>query len=523
MEKLCCRISIVLALSSGLASFCPLGLANPINIKETSLTPNHELSQTPSAKLAQLVQLSDEIEESINALEVFPKDTLSESEASLDDEKIQALQQQLEILKLKNTQLMLQNLINAEKYKMELTQLEQEKDKLALKNELQDEKNQQALAELTAEKDKLVLENELQTARQTQVTAELEASKKRLELQNQINEQEQQVLLTQLDNERKKIALQNALLEKNKQQELAIQLKTAQLNLEMSQLELEKAKKTVEVELLTEKITAREQRQIWEDQVNTPQAYLKEPFIEGHLVISDRRIDLDTLIVPGVSEYVIERLNFFNNKDIQYPIFLVIDRCYGGSVMEGAKIVEAMQNSRAPVYVVVKSLAASMAAVITALAERSYAYPNALIVHHQMSSFAFGNQRQLEEQLDITQEWSQRLMTPVAEKMGLSLAAFVEKMYEHNSSGNWREFADVAVKLNWVNTLIEDIRDNSVTKKPEEIEPEQVEESTELLSHKRHDQYGQVYQEIPYLGPLDFYFLYNPDNYYRLSNTSPQK
>ncbi|MDY6992284.1 MAG: ATP-dependent Clp protease proteolytic subunit, partial [Pseudomonadota bacterium] len=512
----CYPISLLIGLSTSLAS----PLAMPAQAEQASptqeITPND--TPTPRSKLAQLVQLSDEIEDSIESLTTLPKEKLAkQAQSDSDNEKIQALQQQLELLKLKNTQLMLQNLINAEKYKMELTQLEQEKDRLALKNELQNEKNRQALSELTAEKEKLVLENELQTAKQTQVVAELEALKKRLELKNQINEQEQKVLLTQLDNEHQKIAMQNALLEeKNKQQELEIQLKTAQLNLEMSQLELEKAKKTVEIELLSEKITAREQKEIWDNQVNEPQPYLKEPFIDGHLVISDRRIELDTLIVPGVSEYIIERLSFFNNKDEQYPIFLIIDRCYGGSVMEGANIVEAMQNSQAPVYVVVKSLAASMAAVIAALAERSYAYPNAQIVHHQMSSFAFGNQRQLEEQLDITQEWSQRLLKPVAEKMGLSLETFVEKMYAHNSSGNWREFADSAVKLNWINTLIEDIRDKSYIKKPVELESEPLEESSELLTQERHDRQGQLYREIPYLGPLDFYFLYNPDNYYRL-------
>ena len=77
-----------------------------------------------------------------------------------------------------------------------------------------------------------------------------------------------------------------------------------------------------------------------------------------------------------------------------------IDRCPGGSVMEGYRIVKAMQASKAPIHVVVKSFAASMAAVITTLAVHSYAYPNAVILHHQMSTGANGNMTQIKEQVE---------------------------------------------------------------------------------------------------------------------------
>ena len=65
---------------------------------------------------------------------------------------------------------------------------------------------------------------------------------------------------------------------------------------------------------------------------------------------------------------------FFNNKSKTDPIFIVIDRCPGGSGMEGARIVQAIKTSPAPVHVVVKSYAASMAAIILAQADHSYAF-----------------------------------------------------------------------------------------------------------------------------------------------------
>src|SRR6202044_541256 len=100
-----------------------------------------------------------------------------------------------------------------------------------------------------------------------------------------------------------------------------------------------------------------------------------------------------------------DRIHYFNNKDESLPIFLVIDYSPGGSVMEGYRIVKAMQASKAPVHVVVKSYAASMAAVITTLAPHSYVYPNAVILHHQMSDMAWGNLTQHKEQLKVMEEW----------------------------------------------------------------------------------------------------------------------
>ena len=40
-----------------------------------------------------------------------------------------------------------------------------------------------------------------------------------------------------------------------------------------------------------------------------------------------------------------------------------------------------------------------MAAVITTLAPHSYVYPNAVILHHQILSFSFGNLTEQKEQL----------------------------------------------------------------------------------------------------------------------------
>src|SRR5260221_10572633 len=113
--------------------------------------------------------------------------------------------------------------------------------------------------------------------------------------------------------------------------------------------------------------------------------------MNGVLSISDRRIALNGVITSETANRVTERINYFNNQNKEFPIFIVIDDSPGGSVMAGYKILKTMHSSSAPVYVVVKSYAASMAAAICTLAQRSFAYPNAVILHHPISNGSHGN------------------------------------------------------------------------------------------------------------------------------------
>jgi len=439
----------------------------------------------------------------------------SPTEFITTDPEINELKKQYDLLKLQNAILSTQNVIEAEQHQKELMKLHKEKDTLTLQNELLAEKNLKKLAQLTAEKEKLLLENELETAKRQQFVSNLEAMKNRLELESQIYEYEKKRMLIGLEKEHEQLAMQNSIVaEKNKHEELKIQLEATMLNFEMTKLEYERNKRTLKLEELSEKISEREQTEMWEDQVNKPIEYLKNPFVDGYLVVSDRKIALEEVIFSGTAEYITERINYFNNKNTEYPIFIIIDRCYGGSVMEGSKILEAMQNSQAPVYVVVKSLAASMAAIITSLAERSFAYPNAIIVHHQMMSFMFGNRTQIEEELEIGKEWTKRIMSPVAKKMGITMDEFVEKMYASSSSGNWREFGDNAIKIKWVDTIIKDIRDVSFNRRPTDMENNE-DDIFIFAKEEKVDSQGNHYVELPRLTPLDVYYLYNPYNYFR--------
>ncbi len=435
-----------------------------------------------------------------------------------DTDEIRVLKEKLESLKLQKAITSARSFIQNEKYKNKLLELQQEKDKLELLNELQAERIRHELLQLQADKEKLLLENELQAAKQIQLLADLEAIKTRLVLENERYEQEKKKLLAKLEIEKEQLALRNAIAEEKQRREgLKLQMDMANFGVEATKVELTRSKLSLEVEELTQKIHVRRQKEVWESQVNRPKEYLKNPFVDDHLVISDRKIELDLVIFWGTAKYVNDRIHYYNNMSTEYPIFLIIDTCFGGSVTEGAKILEAINSSRAPVYVVVKTLAASMAAVITTLAKHSYAYPNALVIHHQIFTFVFGNQREIAEKMKTIDEWTKRILHPVAEKMGISMDEFVQRMYKNNSLGDWLEFADAATKLKWVNTIVKDMRDTSFIRYPT---PKTDKEERYLMAkaaihNEKIDSQGQGYVELPRLNPLDIYFLYNPNNYYR--------
>ena len=185
--------------------------------------------------------------------------------------------------------------------------------------------------------------------------------------------------------------------------------------------------------------------------------------------------------------------------------------------MAGWHILKTMQSSQAPVYVVVKSFVASMAACITTLATRSYAYPNAEILHHQPWTFAFGKVREQKEAYERLQQVWKRFGGLVAKKMGISLQALDKKFYEKSARGDWAEFADNAQKLKWVDYVITGIKDSGRREMPDpanytcEKHWEEYFGTTEKSSTLDN---AVVY--LPPLGPKDFYFLYNPDDRYQI-------
>lgn len=380
--------------------------------------------------------------------------------------------EQLKAIKTQFDRISYSNKIAEENAKAKMKEIDFELQKISLENKLAIEKNKKEIYDLTQKLERLKTENDLKNEEIRAISLSNSKEKNSIEIE-----------LKRMELAEKKLKHENEILKSK----------------------LEKLKTEIEL---------RDKKDEWKKQSNTDPKYYNNPFNEKNreLIISDRRIAMNGPITKDTADYVTERIHYFNNISTQ-PIFIVIDNSPGGSVMAGYRILKAMDSSKSDVYVVVKSFAASMAAVITTMAKKSFVYPNAIILHHQMSTLNWGNMTQLKEQLEWAKEWEKRLHTPVAKKMGISMDEFRRKMYEKNSDGDWQEFGDNAVNYKWADYIVDRIEETSFVKNPDYKELGTSKQA--FYYEEKTDEKGQRYVNLPRLEPFDFYFIYNPDRYYR--------
>ncbi|MEM1423195.1 MAG: ATP-dependent Clp protease proteolytic subunit [Planctomycetota bacterium] len=424
---------------------------------------------------------------------------VADAQAAPEKSGVQLMKEELDRL---NTEYQLMK----QRQKMELAQAELERTEIASKSALREARLRDELAASRASAERAQAEAELIRAR-----AALEAAKQSQELAAMRAMIERRSVERQMADAKTREGLEETRLDALESE--------ARANLARSAFAEAKARyDTMTLELreqlaeLQRDLDVRKKKDEIAGMVTDDIVYHDEPFRDGTLYVSDRRIPLNGAISWGTGSYVADRIQFFNNQCEDKPIFIVIDSSPGGSVMEGYRVLKAMDASRAPIHVVVKSFAASMAATITTLADHSYVFPNAIMLHHQMSSGMRGNMTQQQESLENSLEWQRRLAKPIADKMGVSLDRFVELMYENNSDGDWEEFAQEAVELNWADHIVTELRETGLRNRPGTGDA-----GPGFTAQMRTDENGRKYIELPPLQPFDHYFMYDPYNFYRVA------
>ena len=331
--------------------------------------------------------------------------------------------------------------------------------------------------------------------RQAKQASDLEI--KKLEAENRIRQLKNDAAGAMDDAEKSQLNLKTAIA--NVKATLASGEKDARRAEFEADVKLASAQAAVEYARL-EKIgeIARLQKKV-EETSNRKISHPLEPLADGVLRISDRRIPFNGIVDETLAKFVCDRIAFYNALDKKAPIFIVIDRSPGGSVMSGYQILQAMESSQAPVYVVVKGYAASMAAIITTMAKRSYVYPQTVVLHHQASTSLSGNQTQLEQQLKWSKIWCERIFVKVANKMGITVDEFVAKMYAAVSTGDWKVLGTEAVKLKWVTNVCERMNEEGVNTTP----------AVPALAEMKPDGLNGTTALNP-LTPFDIWWIYDP-------------
>lgn len=105
--------------------------------------------------------------------------------------------------------------------------------------------------------------------------------------------------------------------------------------------------------------------------------------------------------------------------DGKTPIYLVINSP-GGSVIGGAQIITAMQESKSKIYTVCIEMCASMAFMIHQYGEKRYMLDRSIIMSHQASTGVDGEMEKIYSILKLLSKYLVDLDAPIARRAGLT-------------------------------------------------------------------------------------------------------
>lgn len=137
---------------------------------------------------------------------------------------------------------------------------------------------------------------------------------------------------------------------------------------------------------------------------------------------------LATQVSTKSANDVIESIREANSKSPGKPIFLLLDSP-GGSVIDGARIISAMQASKSPVYTVCLQICASMAAMILEYGKERYAVDRSIIMFHPASvtGLVAGELDKVVSRFSFLQRYVDKMDHYTAQRAGLTYDAFKAK------------------------------------------------------------------------------------------------
>jgi len=109
------------------------------------------------------------------------------------------------------------------------------------------------------------------------------------------------------------------------------------------------------------------------------------------------------------------------------PIYLLINSP-GGSVLDGAQIVSAIEGSVAPVYTVCEQLCASMAAIIHQYGKERLMYDRSILMFHNAAGGAQGYVPQMLSRLNVINRYVNKMQAHIAARAGVDLTTWLNRM-----------------------------------------------------------------------------------------------
>lgn len=143
---------------------------------------------------------------------------------------------------------------------------------------------------------------------------------------------------------------------------------------------------------------------------------------------------LRTVFIVGeinsfLSDSVATQINTMGADKSDEPVIVVIDSP-GGSVIDGAKVVTAIEQSRAPVYTVCVRLCASMAAIIHSYGTKRMATNRSILMYHNASGGAQGELEKMLSALNMMKKFVDKFVNNIVARSTLSFSEY-QTMADH--------------------------------------------------------------------------------------------
>lgn len=169
---------------------------------------------------------------------------------------------------------------------------------------------------------------------------------------------------------------------------------------------------------------------------------------------NERKIYLNDEIDNVSAHDVVFEIMRFNAEDKdkpvpeRKPIILYCTSC-GGSVTNGFGIIDAIINSKTPVYTVNLAYQYSMGFLIGLAGHKRYAMPNATFLLHDGQNFIWDSSAKCKDQLKFQEKREERIKNYVLEHSKLT-----EKQYDENYRVEWYTYADEAKQCGFTDYII---------------------------------------------------------------------
>ena len=147
---------------------------------------------------------------------------------------------------------------------------------------------------------------------------------------------------------------------------------------------------------------------------------------------------------------VVSQIYAMDRADNKSPIYVVLDSP-GGSIMDGAKVINAIEGTTAPVNTVCVELCASMAAMIHSYGATRYMTDRTLLMYHDYSGQFQGEGAHMHSLMSAVERYTLRMNAHIAERSGANLQDLLigelRQIWIDSEDATAAHFNDVIVSL----------------------------------------------------------------------------